>query len=74
MTIRTVNGLYKLVIKLAKVRTRHGYGYAFFENNDRELSIDVHTSDSYYLVNKNKNEYGISQWMYGQLVEKWILE
>lgn len=73
MTIRTVNGLYKLVIKLAKIRTKHGYGYAFFENKERELSID-YTSDSYYLVNKSKNEYGVEHWMYGQLVDKWILE
>ena len=74
MTIRTVNGLYKLVIKLARIHTKLGYEYAFFQGKDRTLSIDVHTSDSFYLTSHSVNEYGVEHWMYGQLVEKWILE
>lgn len=74
MTIRTVNGLYKLVIKLAKTNVSHGYEYAFFQDKDRTLSIDVHTPDSFYLTSHSVNEYGVEHWMYGQLVEKWILE
>lgn len=74
MTIRTVNGLYKLVIKLAKGRAKHGYEFVFFEGKNRNLCIDTQTSDSFYLVHNSINEYGVEHWMYGQLIKKWILE